>query len=107
MDPQKALWHFPESLRTRAISHLAEAGRAEGLCLSSQVLSCLATLLRKQDLEAWSFPVTLQVHHGLLSFTVHTKPKVRLWDPGVGGGGHSHPSKLAAAGPLSGPGRSP
>lgn len=107
MDPQKALWHFPESLRTRAVSHLAEAGGAEGLCLSSQVLSCLATLLRKQDLEAWSFPVTLQVHHGLLSFTVHTKPKVRLWDPGLGGGGHSHPSKLAAAGRLSGPGRSP
>ncbi|ELR52465.1 RRP12-like protein [Bos mutus] len=41
------------------------------------VLSCLATLLRKQDLEAWSFPVTLQVYHGLLSFTVHTKPKIR------------------------------
>ncbi|XP_055280941.1 RRP12-like protein [Moschus berezovskii] len=41
------------------------------------VLSCLATLLRKQDLEAWSFPVTLQVYHGLLSFTVHAKPKIR------------------------------
>ncbi|XP_059957439.1 RRP12-like protein [Mesoplodon densirostris] len=41
------------------------------------VLSCLATLLRKQDLEAWSYPVTLQVFHGLLSFTVHTKPKIR------------------------------
>ncbi|XP_007456263.1 PREDICTED: RRP12-like protein isoform X2 [Lipotes vexillifer] len=41
------------------------------------VLSCLATLLRKQDLEAWSYPVTLQVYHGLLSFTVHTKPKIR------------------------------
>ncbi|XP_040111084.1 RRP12-like protein isoform X2 [Oryx dammah] len=41
------------------------------------VLSCLATLLRKQSLEAWSFPVTLQVFHGLLSFTVHTKPKIR------------------------------
>ncbi|XP_007456265.1 PREDICTED: RRP12-like protein isoform X4 [Lipotes vexillifer] len=40
------------------------------------VLSCLATLLRKQDLEAWSYPVTLQVYHGLLSFTVHTKPKL-------------------------------
>lgn len=85
MDPQKALWHFPESRRTRAVSHVAEAGGAEGLCLSSQVLSCLATLLRKQDLEAWSFPVTLQVYHGLLSFTVHTKPKVSLWDPGRGG----------------------
>ncbi|XP_076981748.1 RRP12-like protein isoform X2 [Tamandua tetradactyla] len=41
------------------------------------VLSCLATLLRKQNLEAWSYPVTLQVYHGLLSFTVHTKPKIR------------------------------
>ncbi|NXL56052.1 RRP12 protein, partial [Chordeiles acutipennis] len=41
------------------------------------VLSCLATLLRKQDLTAWSYPVTLQVYHGLLSFCVHTKPKVR------------------------------
>ncbi|NXV71023.1 RRP12 protein, partial [Atlantisia rogersi] len=41
------------------------------------VLSCLSTLLRKQDLAAWSYPVTLQVYHGLLSFCVHTKPKVR------------------------------
>lgn len=57
-----------------------------------KVLSCLATLLRKQDLEAWSYPVTLQVYHGLLSFTVHSKPKVRLLGPqnmGGGGGGHS------------------
>lgn len=41
------------------------------------VLSCLATLLRKQDLEAWGYPITLQVYQGLLSFTVHIKPKVR------------------------------
>ncbi|XP_063583457.1 RRP12-like protein isoform X1 [Pongo abelii] len=41
------------------------------------VLSCLATLLRKQDLEAWGYPMTLQVYHGLLSFTVHPKPKIR------------------------------
>uniref|UniRef100_A0A8C8R7I7 Ribosomal RNA processing 12 homolog n=1 Tax=Pelusios castaneus TaxID=367368 RepID=A0A8C8R7I7_9SAUR len=41
------------------------------------VISCLATLLRKQDLTAWSYPITLQVFHGLLSFTVHAKPKVR------------------------------
>ncbi|NXC39665.1 RRP12 protein, partial [Penelope pileata] len=41
------------------------------------VLSCLAALLRKQDLAAWSYPVTLQVYHGLLSFCVHAKPKVR------------------------------
>lgn len=41
------------------------------------VLSCLAILLRKQDLEAWGYPITLQVYHGLLSFTVHAKPKIR------------------------------
>ncbi|XP_055109317.2 RRP12-like protein isoform X2 [Symphalangus syndactylus] len=41
------------------------------------VLSCLATLLRKQDLEAWGYPVTVQVYRGLLSFTVHPKPKIR------------------------------
>ncbi|XP_063484841.1 RRP12-like protein isoform X3 [Symphalangus syndactylus] len=40
------------------------------------VLSCLATLLRKQDLEAWGYPVTVQVYRGLLSFTVHPKPKL-------------------------------
>lgn len=56
------------------------AGRAEGLStFFFQVLSCLAILLRKQGLEAWGYPVTLQVYHGLLSFTVHAKPKVRLW----------------------------
>ncbi|XP_009877475.1 PREDICTED: RRP12-like protein, partial [Apaloderma vittatum] len=41
------------------------------------ILSCLAMLMRKQDLAAWSYPITLQVYHGLLSFCVHTKPKVR------------------------------
>lgn len=41
------------------------------------ILSCLATLLRKQDVSVWTYPSTLQAYHGLLSFTVHTKPKVR------------------------------
>ncbi|XP_059803243.1 RRP12-like protein [Hypanus sabinus] len=40
-------------------------------------VSCLSTLLRRQDLEMWSFPSTLQVYHGLLSFAIHVKPKVR------------------------------
>lgn len=31
--------------------------------------------------------MTLQVYHGLLSFTVHTKPKVRLQGPPITGGG--------------------
>lgn len=41
------------------------------------VLSCLATLLRRQNVVTWKYPVTMQVFHGLLSFTVHVKPKVR------------------------------
>ncbi|XP_028916752.1 RRP12-like protein [Ornithorhynchus anatinus] len=41
------------------------------------VLSCLATLLRKQDLATWGYPITLKIYHGLLSFTVHAKPKIR------------------------------
>ncbi|KAL2083097.1 hypothetical protein ACEWY4_020870 [Coilia grayii] len=41
------------------------------------VLLCLAQLLKKQDVSVWSFPSTLQAYHGILSFTVHAKPKVR------------------------------
>ncbi|KAK5853979.1 hypothetical protein PBY51_015087 [Eleginops maclovinus] len=41
------------------------------------ILSCLATLLRKQDVSVWTYPSTIQAYHGLLSFTVHSKPKVR------------------------------
>ncbi|NWX87944.1 RRP12 protein, partial [Nothoprocta pentlandii] len=70
------------------VKKFSDASKAFMSILSSQacsgstsalrwVLSCLATLLRKQDLAAWSYPVTLQVYHGLLSFCVHAKPKVR------------------------------
>uniref|UniRef100_A0A672PV44 Uncharacterized protein n=1 Tax=Sinocyclocheilus grahami TaxID=75366 RepID=A0A672PV44_SINGR len=45
--------------------------------INLQIVCCLATLLRKQDLSVWSYPSTLQIYHGLLSFTVHSKPKVR------------------------------
>ncbi|XP_077469171.1 RRP12-like protein [Stigmatopora argus] len=41
------------------------------------ILPCLATLLRKQDTTVWTYPSTLQAYHGILSFTVHSKPKVR------------------------------
>ncbi|XP_076830227.1 RRP12-like protein [Brachyhypopomus gauderio] len=53
--------------------------QASADCVSSLrwILSCVATLLRKQELSVWSYPSTLQVYHGLLSFTVHSKPKVR------------------------------
>lgn len=48
------------------------------LFLLLQILSCFATLLRKQDVSVWTYPSTLQAYHGLLSFTVHSKPKVCL-----------------------------
>ncbi|XP_069467683.1 RRP12-like protein [Ambystoma mexicanum] len=55
------------------------ASQASAGCSSALrwIISCLAILLRKQDPTAWSYPSTLQVYHGLLSFTVHTKPKIR------------------------------
>ncbi|KAJ8014068.1 hypothetical protein DPEC_G00036410 [Dallia pectoralis] len=56
------------------MSNLASSESAAAL---RWVLSCLSTLLRKQDVTVWSYPSTLQVYHGLLSFTVHSKPKIR------------------------------
>lgn len=48
------------------------------LFLLLQILSSFATLLRKQDASVWTYPTTLQAYHGLLSFAVHSKPKVCL-----------------------------
>ncbi|XP_053477234.1 RRP12-like protein [Ictalurus furcatus] len=56
---------------------MSKQATTESVSCVRWILSCLATLLRKQDLSVWSYPSTLQVYHGLLSFTVHSKPKVR------------------------------
>ncbi|XP_036430036.1 RRP12-like protein [Colossoma macropomum] len=56
---------------------MSKQASADSVSSLRWVLSCLATLLRKQDLSVWSYPSTLQVYHGLLSFIVHSKPKVR------------------------------
>ncbi|XP_053306254.1 RRP12-like protein isoform X2 [Spea bombifrons] len=56
---------------------LASQANCGGTSAVRWIVSCLAVLLRKQDLSAWSYPSTLQVYHGLLSFTVHAKPKIR------------------------------
>ncbi|XP_048061220.1 RRP12-like protein [Megalobrama amblycephala] len=56
---------------------MSNHANSDSLSCLRWVLSCLATLLRKQDLSVWSYPSTLQVYHGLLVFTVHSKPKVR------------------------------
>nr|XP_055026488.1 RRP12-like protein [Misgurnus anguillicaudatus] len=56
---------------------MSNQASSESVSCLRWILSCLATLLRKQDLSVWSYPSTLQVYHGLLSFTVHSKPKIR------------------------------
>ncbi|XP_068597259.1 RRP12-like protein [Brachionichthys hirsutus] len=56
---------------------MSQQATAEAASALRWILSCLATLLRKQDASIWTYPSTLQAYHGLLSFTVHSKPKVR------------------------------
>ncbi|KAI7805897.1 RRP12-like protein [Triplophysa rosa] len=56
---------------------MSNQASSDSLSYLRWIISCLATLLRKQDLSVWNYPSTLQVYHGLLSFTVHAKPKVR------------------------------
>uniref|UniRef100_A0A3Q3K3T3 Uncharacterized protein n=1 Tax=Monopterus albus TaxID=43700 RepID=A0A3Q3K3T3_MONAL len=56
---------------------MSKQARCETASALRWILSCLATLLRKQDASVWTYPSTLQAYHGLLSFTVHSKPKVR------------------------------
>uniref|UniRef100_A0A8C1BDW0 Ribosomal RNA processing 12 homolog n=2 Tax=Cyprinus carpio TaxID=7962 RepID=A0A8C1BDW0_CYPCA len=59
------------------IDIMSNQANSDSLSSLRWIISCLATLLRKQDLSVWSYPSTLQMYHGLLSFTVHCKPKVR------------------------------
>ncbi|XDV50459.1 hypothetical protein PO909_019515 [Leuciscus waleckii] len=62
----------------KAFMHvMSNQADSDSLSCLRWILSCLATLLRKQDLSVWSYPSTLQVYHGLLSFIVHPKPKLR------------------------------
>ncbi|XP_063291043.1 RRP12-like protein isoform X1 [Pelobates fuscus] len=56
---------------------LATQANSGGSSVGRWIVSCLSVLLRKQELSAWSYPSTLQVYHGVLSFTVHAKPKIR------------------------------
>ncbi|XP_056384885.1 RRP12-like protein [Hyla sarda] len=56
---------------------LASQANSGSVSAARWIISCLAVLLRKQDLSVWSYPSTMQVYHGLLSCTVHAKPKIR------------------------------
>lgn len=56
---------------------LSAQASAESPLALRWILSCLASLLKKQDVSVWTYPSTLQVYQGLLLFTVHSKPKVR------------------------------
>ncbi|XP_043111552.1 RRP12-like protein [Puntigrus tetrazona] len=59
------------------IDIMSNQANSDSLSSIRWIISCLSTLLRKQDLSVWSYPSTLQMYHGLLSYTVHYKPKVR------------------------------
>ncbi|XP_062852235.1 RRP12-like protein [Trichomycterus rosablanca] len=80
-----AMKRVPASVLIKKFSDTAKAfmdvmskqASADSVSCLRWILSCMATLLRKQDLSVWGYPSTLQVYHGLLSFTVHSKPKVR------------------------------
>ncbi|XP_046850876.1 RRP12-like protein [Xenia sp. Carnegie-2017] len=45
--------------------------------LLKNLLACLSTALKAQEATVWSNSSTLKSFQGLLSFTVHSKPKVR------------------------------
>ncbi|KAM4608020.1 RRP12-like protein [Polymixia lowei] len=56
---------------------MSQQASSENASAVRWILSCLGTLLKKQDVSVWTYSSTLQAYHGLLSFTVHNKPKVR------------------------------
>lgn len=45
--------------------------------LARSLLICLAIILRNQNLETWSHASTMNVYQTLLSFSFHSKPKIR------------------------------
>lgn len=54
----------------------SSAGTASTSVVRS-TLTCLSTILRVQDPLVWGDSSTLQVYHGILNYTIHSKPKVR------------------------------
>ncbi|KAK2577073.1 hypothetical protein KPH14_005885 [Odynerus spinipes] len=49
----------------------------ENFLIIKHCLSCLSILLRAQEAAIWSHSSTIQVLDAILSFTIHTKPKIR------------------------------
>uniref|UniRef100_A0A8C4Q5X6 Ribosomal RNA processing 12 homolog n=1 Tax=Eptatretus burgeri TaxID=7764 RepID=A0A8C4Q5X6_EPTBU len=47
------------------------------LILLLLIISCLGILLKRQELNVWSETLTLHAFHGLLSFSLDARPKVR------------------------------
>ncbi|XP_012287618.1 RRP12-like protein isoform X2 [Orussus abietinus] len=50
---------------------------SENFLLLKHCIGCLSLLLRVQDAAVWSDVSTMHILHGILSFTIHSKPKVR------------------------------
>ncbi|XP_033632668.1 RRP12-like protein [Asterias rubens] len=56
---------------------LASQMHQNGTTLLRSCLVCLSTTLRQQDYSTWGESSTMHVYQGLLSYTIHQKPKVR------------------------------
>ncbi|XP_043216714.1 RRP12-like protein [Amphibalanus amphitrite] len=66
------------SLCSKLLMARLEAVMATGtVLLIKSLLECLAVLLRAQPAATWAEPSTLQMYSGVLSFVIHTRPKVR------------------------------
>ncbi|EDO48743.1 predicted protein [Nematostella vectensis] len=59
------------------LSSLAAYAGDGGSSLLKSLLGCLCQLLVIQERAVWSESSTVKIYHGLLSFTIHSKPKVR------------------------------
>ncbi|XP_028391311.1 RRP12-like protein [Dendronephthya gigantea] len=59
------------------LSILAVKSDSQSTALLKSLVTCLSTALKAQEAAIWSEPSTLKSYQGLLSFTVHPKPKVR------------------------------
>ncbi|XP_023218874.1 RRP12-like protein [Centruroides sculpturatus] len=45
--------------------------------VQSQIIQCIAILLRHQEAAIWNLPLTLKIYNNILVLTTHSKPKLR------------------------------
>ncbi|XP_037092733.1 RRP12-like protein [Pollicipes pollicipes] len=65
------------SLCSKLLMSRLEAVMATGtVLLIKSLLECMAVLLRAQPAAVWGEPSTMQMYGGILSFVIHTRPKL-------------------------------